>query len=207
MKVRGLSPVVFGFGALTLALGGCFKAPSAVRPLDLADQAFARGDYLEAQAGYRLAGENAASPGEAARTRLMALLARRGTSSPEELDALLSDLRTFAVSAAETPWGRMAQLYADEMAQVDALRWAVQRSGAEISLLERELAEFKDALARTEQLVTELTAQLQTSRDERAQLQRTLKEREEDAALQGARIAELEAELEALKSIDMSRSP
>ena len=59
-------------------------------------------------------------------------------------------------------------------------------------------------LARYDQVMKIMLA---TLREERTQLQRAHRELEELLALRAARIAELEAELEALKSIDMSRTP
>ena len=189
-----------------VAFSGCVTKPS-IRAQDLADEAFAKGDDARAEEGFRTARAEASNDGEAERAKLFELLARRAQAGADGLDAVLVELRTFAVSAPHSPWGRLAGLYADEMAQVDALRWALQRSGAELAALERRVAELEASVERGEKIAQELGEVLAALREERAALQRTLRESDEQLAQRDAQIAELQAELEALKSIDMSRTP
>lgn len=193
--------------AAPLLLSACLTKAPAIRARDVADEAFSRGDHVRAETEYRAAEAEASTADERERARLHALLSRAAAAGAEGRDAALAELRTYAVSAAGTSWGRLATLFTDEMAQADALRWALQRAGADIARLEERVAALEEEVAQGERTNAELTQVQTTLREERTQLQRAQRELEELLALRAARIAELEAELEALKSIDMSRTP
>ncbi len=198
------------FTLLMLAgvLGGCLGPKAAVvRAQDTADAALVAGDHARAEEAYRAAEAEAQTRDAQERARLFALVAKLSAVGADGRDEALSQLRTYSVNAADTPWGQLAALHRDEMAQADALRWALHRAGADISALEKRVAALEEEVAQGQRTQAELTQAQTTLREERAALQRTLREVEELSAARAARIAELEAELEALKSIDMSRSP
>lgn len=189
-----------------LALVGCATSGS-MRPMDAADLAFTRGDLQDAAGAYARAEDDAATRDERLRARLFSLIARTASSAPGALDPVHAELRAFAVEAKGSHWGRLAGLYADEMAQAEALRWAVQRAGADLAARSTRIAELEAELAQARQEAIELTATIQTLREERAQQQRSTRELEEQLATNAALLASLESELAALKRIDMSRSP
>ena len=84
---------------------------------------------------------------------------------------------------------------------------AVQRAGADLAAQEARIAELERTLLASGQEVSELNATAEAMRDERQQLQRSVRELEELLQLRAAALVSLEAELEALKRIDMSRTP
>ncbi len=193
-------------GSVTGLATGCAH-PGPLPAQTRAEAAFAKGEDARAEETFREARAEASSEDAAHRAQLFELLARRAQSDADGVDSVRVELRTFAVSAPHSPWARLAGLFADEMGQVDALRWALQRSGAELAGLERRVAELEASVERGEKIARELGEVLTAVRDERAALQRTVRELEEQLAGREALIAELQAELEALKSIDMSRTP
>ena len=131
----------------------------------------------------------------------------RPPASPDALDPIHAELRAFAVEAKGSPWGRLAGLYADGMGQAEALRWAVQRAGADLQARSTRITQLETELVLARQEATELHAALQTLREERVQQQRTHRDLEEQLATNAALLTSLEAELAALKRIDMSRTP
>ncbi len=172
-----------------------------------ADTSFANGRHDEAASAYASVAERSKDKDEALRARLFALLAQRAASGPNNLDRVLSELRSLSVGAGHSPWGRLAGIYADEIAQAGALRWALQRAGADLGSRDTRIARLEVELARKDQEATDLAASLEAVKDERTQQQRNTKELEEQLAARDASIASLEAELAALKRIDMSRNP
>lgn len=191
---------------VALALTGCVTT-GPQRPLDQADLAFTRGDLQDAAGAYARAEDEAGNRDERLRARLFALIARTASSAPGALDPVHAELRAFAVEARASHWGRLAGLYADEMAQAEALRWAVQRAGADLEARRLRIAELEAELAHARQEATDLSETIATLKDEKAQQQRSTKELEEQLATNAALLASLEAELAALKRIDMSRTP
>jgi len=119
----------------------------------------------------------------------------------------LGELRAFASEAKSSPWGRLAALYADEMAQTDALRRAVLRAGADLASQETRIAELERTLLASGQELGAVNATIEVMKDDRLQMLRSIRELEELLQTRAAAIVTLEAELEALKRIDMSRSP
>lgn len=119
----------------------------------------------------------------------------------------LLELRTLEFEHADLIWGQLAALQVAAATRVDAL----QATLFELVGEQRELQARIEAL---EQRVTELDAQL-TERDaEIVKLERELRSLTEqleqartDAATTAVRLRELEAELAALKQIDMQREP
>lgn len=201
-------------GAILLAGAGCTRTIPPRAPLQVADEHFARGEHRGAGAAYELAIAQATNPDERARARFFQLLSRRSDRGPAEFDSVIKDLRALSVEAAGTRWGRLAGLYADEMGQANSLRWALQRAGADVASLQSKLAELEATLEGEQQLAAEQAAQLQALKDERAQLQRAIHERDERLAARSAAVDEVKAavdevkaELDALKQIDLSRGP
>lgn len=196
---------------LFLAVGACTvvgcKTPQQTRPIDVADRLFVRGDNEAAAVSYAAAADIATDSNEELRARFFSLLSRRAASAPEQFDRLLGELRAFAGEAKSSPWGRLAGLYADEMAQTDALRRAVLRAGADLASQEARIAELERTLLASGQELGAVNATIDVMKEDRQQLQRSIRELEELLQTRAAAIVTLEAELEALKRIDMSRSP
>src|SRR5690606_9471174 len=123
-------------GLLTLlglaALSACVTTPDGLS-LDEADRAFTSGRHDVAATSYASLAERSKEPDAHFRARLFAILAQRAASGPGNLDRIISELRALAAEASETPWGRVAGLYADEIGQTEALRFALQRSGIDLS--------------------------------------------------------------------------
>lgn len=205
MTVRSPPHLPWTCLAMTCTLMAC--ATPQHGPMVQADAAFAGGRHNEAASAYASVAERSKDKDEALRARLFALLAQRAASGPDNLDRVLSELRSMAVSAGHSPWGRLAGIYADEIAQGEALRWALQRAGADLGTRDVRIANVESELSKKEQEATDLFASLEAMKDERAQQQRSVKELEEQLVTKEASIANLEAELAALKRIDMSRDP
>lgn len=172
-----------------------------------ADLAFLSGRHQEAASAYASVAERSKNKDEVLRSRFLALLSQRAASGPTNLDRILSELRELSVSGADSHWGRLAGIYADEIAKAEALRWALQRAGADLGTRDERIAQLEAELAKRQSEHAELSASLEALREERAQQQRSAKELEEQLAARDGSIASLEAELAALKRIDMSRDP
>ena len=188
------------------ALSACVTTPDALM-MDEADRAFASGRHDIAATSYASLAEQNKEPDAHYRARLFALLAQRAASGPGNLDRIVSELRALAAEASETPWGRVAALYADEIGQTEALRFALQRAGIDLSVRDAKLRELETTLAQERAQAAALTGSIEAAKEDRAADQRALKELEEQLATRDASIATLEAELEALKRIDMARNP
>lgn len=188
------------------ALSACVTTPPPSSLVE-SDLAFVSGRNEEAATSYASLAERTKEPDAYFRARLFALLAQRAASGPGSLDRILNELRILATEASETPWGRVAGLYADEIVQTEALRFALQRAGADLSQRDSKLRELETTLAQTRAEATALADSIQAARDERAADQRNQKELEEQLLTREAAIATLEAELDALKRIDMARNP
>ncbi|HLT28543.1 MAG TPA: hypothetical protein VK013_00770 [Myxococcaceae bacterium] len=197
-------------GLLTLtglaALSGCVTTPDPLA-IDEADRAFVSGRNDVAATSYASLAERNKDPDAHFRARLFALFAQRAASGPGNLDRIVSELRVLAAEANETPWGRLAALYADEIGQTEALRFALQRAGIDLSVRDAKLRELETTLAQERAQAAVLTGSIEAAKDERAADQRAMKDLEEQLATREATIATLEAELEALKRIDMARNP
>lgn len=192
--------------AVVAAVSGC-KTPSTSRPIDIADRLLLRGDHEAAAVSYAAAVAVATDSNEELRARFFELVARRAGSGPERFDEAMTALRAFAAEASSSPWGKLAAFYADEMGQIDALRRAVLRAGADMAVLEMRIDVLERELASRDLLVGELQSQVTAMKDERTQLQRSHRELEELLQSRAARLVDLESELEALKRIDMQRTP
>lgn len=196
--------------SVTLALQCCVLSACATSqqgPLFEADRTFASGRHDEAASAYASVAERSKDKNEVLRARLFALLSQRAASGPANLDRVLAELRELSVSAGHSQWGHLAGIYANEIAQAEALRWALQRAGADLGTRDARIAHLESELAKNQQEATDLAASLEAIKDERAQQQRGAKELEEQLVAREASIASLEAELSALKRIDMSRDP
>jgi len=197
---------VVAVGALVgLGLGAC-QTPPPVRPLDAADRLFVAGDPGAADA-YTAAASKAVDSNDELRARFFALLARRATATPTELAAMQEALRSFAGEASSTPWGRLAGLYADEMARTDALQQAVLRAGADLAQRDERIAALERTLVERGEQNEELSLLIAELKDEREKQARAQRELEELLSSRADAIVKLENELEALKRIDLSRTP
>ena len=162
---------------------------------------------LPASGAYADAASRTKDPDKAFRARFFQILTRRASSGPDEFDSVLSDFRALAAEATGTRWGRLAGLYADEMSQANTLRWALQRAGADVVKLQAQIETTQSELDAAKQTNTEQAATVQSLTNERAQLQRTIHDLEDQVAERAAVIDALQAELDALKKIDLSRVP
>ncbi len=197
----------FVAAALVVAVGSGCRTPTPTRELDIADRLFVRGDHEAAAVSYAAAADVAVDSNEELRARFFALIARREGTAPERFDEALQALRVFAAEARSSQWGHLADLYADEMGQIDALRRMVLRAGADIAALEVRINVLEHELSSRDLLNGEIQNQLNAMKDERSQWQRSNRELEELLQTRAARLVDLEAELEALKRIDMQRTP
>lgn len=190
---------------VAVGLGAC-QTPPPVRPLDAADRLFVAGDPDAADA-YAAAASKAVDSNDELRARFFALLARRATATPTESAAMQEALRSFAGEASSTPWGRLAGLYADEMARTDALQQAVLRAGADLAQRDGHIAALERTLVERGEQNEELSLLIVELKDDREKQARAQREFEELLSSRADAIVKLENELEALKRIDLSRTP
>jgi hypothetical protein len=190
---------------VVIVAAGC-QTPPPVRPLDTADRLFVVGDPGAADA-YAAAAPKIVDSNEELRARFFALLARRAIAPPTESGAMQQALRAFAGEASSTPWGRLAALYADEMARTDALQQAVLRAGADLAQRDERLAALERTLAERGTQSDELSALIVELKDERDRQARAQRDLEELLSSRADAIVKLENELEALKRIDLARTP
>jgi hypothetical protein len=190
---------------LTVVVGAC-QTPPPVRPLDAADRLFVAGDPAAADA-YAAAAPRIIDSNEELRARFFSLLARRAIAPATESGAMQLALRSFAAEASSTPWGRLAGLYADEMARTDALQQAVLRAGADLAQRDERIAALERTLVERGAQSDELSAVIVELKDEREKQARAQRELEELLSSRADAIVKLENELEALKRIDLARSP
>jgi hypothetical protein len=166
-----------------------------------ADELFASGRYGDALVAYR----NEVKRGDrVAELQTMVVVTQLALAPGAEL---VDDLRTIEQDYPSSRWGRLAGVIASEIDRGTVLRQAVMAAGAELSVAN---AAIKDRDARLATLTTQTTDQqtlITSLKDERAHLQAQVKELEESETAKDARIHELEAELLALKQIDMERQP
>jgi hypothetical protein len=190
---------------VAIVVGAC-QTPPPVRPLDTADRLFVAGDPAAADA-YAAAAAAATDSNDELRARFFTLLARRATATPTESGAMQAALRAFAGEASSTPWGRLAALYADEMARTDAIQQAVLRAGAELAQRDERIAALERTLVERGTQNEQLSALIAELKDEREKQARAQRELEELLSSRADAIVKLENELEALKRIDLSRTP
>ncbi len=190
---------------LAVVVVGC-QTPPPVRPLDAADRLFVAGDPAAADA-YAAAAPRVLDSNEELRARFFSLLSRRASAPATESGAMQLALRAFAAEASSTPWGRLAALYADEMARTDALQQAVLRAGADLAQRDERIAALERTLVERGVQNDELSALIAELKDEREKQGRAQRELEELLSSRADAIVKLENELEALKRIDLARSP
>jgi chromosome segregation ATPase len=200
---QGIAVVV---AVVVVACASACETPR-VRKVDIADALFVRGENEAAAVAYDDVAVAAVDSDQELRARFFALAARRASASPEGLDKSLADLRAFAAEASSSQWGRIAAVLAADIEQGEVLRRAVMRSGADLAAVEAALnateEKRKGAVAHGEAL----EAQLGDAREERALLQRAIRDLEDKLAEQRAKTDALLEELDALKRIDMERAP
>jgi hypothetical protein len=177
------------------------------RPIDIADRLWAAGDHDAAALSYAAAADVATTPEEAHRARFFSIMAHRAAGGPAAFDDVLTSLRALAAEAKASPWGRIAGLYADELSQIEALRRTVLAAGADLAAMQARIDMLQSDLTERGVEHDALEARFSTVWDDQAQLQRTVRDLEELLQNRNARLADLEAELTALKRIDMSQAP
>lgn len=192
-------------GTLLGSMAGCRTAEP--RPIDVADRLFVRGDNEAAAMAYEDVAEDARDSNDELRARFFALAARREAATPEQLDDVLAALRAFAAEASSSQWGRIAAVLARDVEASEALRRAVMRAGVDLAAVEDARTAATAALQRANNRIRELEAELATTRDDRGAAQKHARELEDKLAEERERITALEAELDALKRIDMERVP
>jgi chromosome segregation ATPase len=178
-------------------------APSvAAAPRSSGDALFVAGRYAEAIKAYRLELQRGERVVEIETLVAIARLANQ-TPAAEVADELHRLERTYPRSR----WGKIAGALAGEIDRGTVLRQAVMAAGV-------DLRGTQDKLDQLTQKLTEATAQqadqqaaIAALRDERGKLQHQVKDLEDRATAQETHIKELEAELAALKQVDMQRSP
>ena len=187
------------------SLSGCRTTDP--RPVDVADRLFVRGDNEAAAMAYDDVADAAGDSNEELRARFFALAARRANANAEGLDQALADLKIFAAQASSSQWGRIAAVLVADIQQGEVLRRAVMRAGADLAVVETHLEQSRAAHSATSTRAKALEAQIQSLKDERATALRNLRDLDEQLANERTRVEALEAELDALKRIDMARQP
>lgn len=175
--------------------------PRADRQLS-ADELFSRGRYAAAVEAYR----NEVKRGErVAELRTMVLVAQLAQRPPGS--SLVGDLRSVEREFPSSRWGRIAGIIASEIDRGTVLRQAVMAAGADLRAANASVSELEARVAALTAQASDQQALVASLKEERARLQAQLKDADERATGREARIHELEAELLALKQIDMERSP
>jgi chromosome segregation ATPase len=204
-----MSPRMFVALALALALGcACTPAPSIPaassprRTKPTADELFVQGRYADAVREY----ERELERGErVAELQLFKLFAKLASDVPGW--QLVDELRTLEQTYPRSRWGHLAGVLASEIDRGTVLRQAVMAAGADLRAAEERVAELTQKVTALTTQTAEQQTTISTLREERGRLQQQVRELEEAATSRDARIRELEAELAALKQVDMQRSP
>jgi chromosome segregation ATPase len=197
------------FVIMAVALASCASSPPppqaslprADRELT-ADELFARGRYAAAVDAYR----NEVKRGErVAEMRAMALVAQLAQRAPGS--SLVADLRSVEREFPSSRWGRIAGIIASEIDRGTVLRQAVMAAGADLRAANASVTELEARVAALTAQASDQQALVASLKEERTRLQAQIKDADERATAKDTRIHELEAELLALKQIDMERSP
>lgn len=195
--------------ALVVALVcGCASAPStptassprSTKPT--ADDLFVHGRYADAATAYERELELGERVVELQIFKLFALLASEAPSW-----TLVDELRTLERTYPRSRWGHVAGVLASEIDRGTVLRQAVMAAGADLRAAEQRVEDLTQKIATLTTLTAEQQAAIASLRDERTRLQQQARELEEHATDRDAKLRELEAELAALKQVDMQRPP
>lgn len=194
-----------------VALSSCASpsGPAAARPQaeqprqpPSGDELFAAGRYAEAIATYQRELERGERVAE---LQTSIVLARAALQTPGA--QLIDELRAIERAYPRSRWGHLAGVLVTEIDRGTVLRQAVMAAGADLRAANETVETQKQRIT----LLTTQGAEQQTAlaavREERTRLQTQVRELEERTATQEARIKELEAELLALKKVDMERRP
>lgn len=199
----------FSIVIIALALASCASSPPAPaqalpqadRQLT-ADELFSHGRYGAAVAAYR----NEVKRGErVAEMRTMVLVAQLAQLTPGA--SLVDEFRAVEHEFPSSRWGRIAGVIASEIDRGTVLRQAVMAAGADLRAANASITEHETRVAALSAQVADQQALVASMKDERTRLQAQLKDADERTTAKDTRIRELEAELLALKQIDMERSP
>jgi chromosome segregation ATPase len=197
--------------ALAVLLSSCASppGPSSARPQaqqprqpPTGDELFAAGQYAEAIATYQRELERGERVAE---LQTSILLARSALSTPGT--QLIDELRAIERAYPRSRWGHLAGILATEIDRGTVLRQAVMAAGADLRAANETIETQKQRITALTTQAAEQQTTLATLRDERTRLQAQVRELEERGASQEARLKELEAELLALKKVDMERRP
>lgn len=192
-----------------LAYGCAAKAPPPSAPEvpheappPTGDELFAAGRNADAAAAY----EHELERGErVVELQVLAVAARLADEAPAwtQLDKLRVLERTYPRSA----WGHLAGVLANEIDRATVLRQAVMAAGADLRAAEQRVDQLAQKITTLTAQVADQQAALTALRDERTKLQLQVRDADDRATAHEARIHELEAELAALKQIDLQRAP
>lgn len=198
------------FVILAVALASCASSsppppqtslPHADRQLS-ADELFARGRYAASVEAYR----NEVKRGErVAEMRTMVLVAQLAQRAPGL--SLVGDLRLVEREFPSSRWGRIAGVIASEIDRGTFLRQAVMAAGADLRAANASVSDLEARVAALTAQASDQQALVASLKEERTRLQAQIKDADERATAKDSRIHELEAELLALKQIDMERTP
>ena len=195
--------------ALVLALVcGCSSAPSAPtassprRAKPTADELFVQGRYADAATAYQRELERGERVVELQIFKLFALLASEAPSW-----TFVDELRALERAYPRSRWGHVAGVVASEIDRGTVLRQAVMAAGADLRAAEQRVEALDQKVATLTTQTSEQQAAIAALREERTRLQQQVRELEEHATGRDAKLRELEAELAALKQVDMQRSP
>lgn len=119
----------------------------------------------------------------------------------------LHDLRKLEFESSDLLWGRIAALYVAAVTRADVLQTTLLELAIEQRDLQTRVEALEHGLAELHAELAERDADLAGLTRERNELVEQLDEAREQAATLVERIRELEAELAALKQIDMQREP
>jgi chromosome segregation ATPase len=171
------------------------------------DALFAEGRCGEAVAAYSAALEETTTRDATARLRLFRALARLECASTQSTEQAFGELRALERDYPTLVWGRLARLFIDELVREQALQQTLSRAEAELARLDEQIERLEQDVRTARADATDHKALLATLRSERRTLQDAYEQATEKATAAQRRVEQLEAELAALKRIDMAREP
>jgi hypothetical protein len=124
----------------------------------------------------------------------------------EQARALL-ELRELELQYGDHVWGQLAAAYVDKILRADLLQEALLELTLELRELEQEIRGLELILAQTQAELATRDAKMSSVEQERDHLREQINAAKVKAKLDAGRILELEAELAALKQVDMQREP
>lgn len=176
--------------------------PTASAPRSSGDELFIAGRYAESIKAYRVELQRGERVVEIETLVAIARLADQAPAA-EVADELHRLERTYPHSR----WGKIAGTLANEIDRGTVLRQAIMAAGVDLRGAQDKLDQLTQKLTVATTQQADQQAAIAALRDERGKLQHQVKDLEDRATSQETHIKELEAELAALKQVDMQRSP